>query len=205
MNDLAALIQGTPEWLQARAGSLGASEVHTALARIDKGKNWGATSAALRKRLGAERLINKPIIGYSNQNMFAGKEREPEAREAYCWAKGVDVQEVGIIVHPRIRWTHCSPDGFVADDGILELKCPTPEVHYDRLRGANLDQYLLQCCWLLACTGRQWVDLCSYHPDFKRSLLITRMVRDDDAIARTERLVEEFLREIENELAEVRE
>jgi putative phage-type endonuclease len=199
MNDLSQLIQVTDAWLQARCGSLGASEIHQALAK-------GVGPGNLRRRLGCERLTGKVVPTYQNQDMLTGKEREPEAREAYCWQKGVDVEEVGIIVHPRIKWTHCSPDGLVPPDGVVELKCPRAETHYESLRGAGPEgRYLLQCCWLMACTGRAWVDLCSYHPDFEpdQRLLITRIVRDDAAIVAAEKLVEEFLAGIEEDLADI--
>ena len=202
MSDLTQLMQNTPEWLQARCGSLGASDLHKALARDRSGKGWGLTRASLLRQLGAERMTGKPSVGYQNQNMLTGQEREASARKAYCWEKDVDIVEIGIIVHPRIKWTHASPDGLVGLDGIVELKCPTQEVHYDNLGGATPSgAYLLQCCWQMACSGRSWVDLCSFHPDFDQSLLITRIVRDDTAITQTEELVEKFLREVEADVA----
>jgi putative phage-type endonuclease len=208
MNDLSKLIQNTPEWLAARCGSLGASDLHKALARNPKGTGWGLTRAALRRQLGAERMTGKPTTsGYQNQNMITGQERESAAREAYCWERGVDVEQVGLIIHPRIEWTHASPDGLVGDDGLVEIKCPTQEVHYDNLGGAQPSgAYLLQCCWQLSCTGRQWVDLCSYNPDFEEGmqLLIVRIQRDDDAIAEAEKQVEAFLAEVEQEIADRR-
>jgi putative phage-type endonuclease len=206
MNDLSKLVQGTEEWLQARCGSLGASQIAEALALLQKG--WGVGRTNLRRRLRAERLTGKPSATYQSENMRIGKEREPEAREAYCWERGVDVEEVGIIIHPRIKWTHASPDGLVSPDGAVEFKCPTQETHSDILKGAGPEgRYLIQCCWIMACTGRKWIDLCSYHPHFKphQRLIITRIMRDDAAIAQAEELVEEFLREVEAEVASVNE
>jgi hypothetical protein len=57
----------------------------------------------------------------------------------------------------------------------------------------------------MACTGRAWVDLCSFHPDFDpdQRLLISRIWRDDAAIVTAEKLVEQFLAGIEEDLAAI--
>ena len=57
----------------------------------------------------------------------------------------------------------------------------------------------------MACTGRQWVDLVSYNPDFppEMQLYVQRMVRDDDAIAKAEEQVKEFLAELDRTLTDL--
>ena len=74
------LQQGTDEWRRARAGSLGASSLHEALAKTRNG--WGASRANLLSRLVVERLTGVPQDTYQNQAMRNGIEREPEARAA---------------------------------------------------------------------------------------------------------------------------
>ena len=46
------IIQGSPEWLQARCGSLGASAIQDALAKTKTG--WGASREAVKARLKAD-------------------------------------------------------------------------------------------------------------------------------------------------------
>lgn len=204
MTDLSQLIQGSEEWLRARAGSLGASQIPLALAKIQKG--FSATRDNVMADLICERLTGEPIETYQSEDMRIGKERESLAREAYCWLRGVDVELVGIVVHPQIKGTHASPDALVPPDGLLEIKCPKRSTHLATLCGAQIDgRYLLQACWQMACTGRQWVDIVSFNPDFpdEMQLHVQRMVRDDDAIAKAEEQVEEFLAELEETLTDL--
>jgi putative phage-type endonuclease len=192
------LEQGTEAWRLARAGSLGASSIADALAKVKTG--WGASRAQVMARLTAERLTARPLDTYVNQAMRDGIEREPEARAAYQFARGVLVQKVGLVKHPTISGTHASPDGRVGADGMIEIKSPTHATHLDTLLGAPIPQkYLYQMMWQLRCDCRQWCDFVSYHPDFPENmqLHITRVERDDALIAAIETQVREFLAELE--------
>ena len=140
MNDLSQLIQGSEEWLQARCGSLGASQIHLALAKIKSG--WGASRDNIMADLICERLTGEPTETYQSADMLLGQQREPLAREAYCWLRGVDVELVGIVLHPQIKGTHASPDALVPPDGLLEIKCPKRATHLATLCGAPVDRPL---------------------------------------------------------------
>ena len=192
------LIQGSAEWLAARAGSLGASQVADALARTKTG--WGASRANIRAQLAVERLTGKPTETFKSAAMQRGNDLEPQARAAYEFDRNVAVAEVGLVKHPAIPNTHCSPDGLVGDDGMLEIKCCLAPRHIEILDGdAPEDRYVKQCQWQLACTGRLYVDLAYFHPDFPAAmqLHVTRIDRDDLLIAKLETEVAEFLAEVE--------
>ena len=199
-----ALIQRSPEWHAARLGSLGASQVHDALARTKTG--WGASRANLRTRLVIERLTGKAQETYQNAAMLTGIEREPEARAAYAFDRDVDVQEVGLIRHPAIPRTHASPDGLVGDDGMVEIKCPGPAAHLEIVTKRTVPlPYMLQCYWQLACSGRAWNDFVSYQPDFpdRLRLFVLRVPRDETRIAQIEQDVRAFLAEVDQAVAEL--
>ena len=192
------LIQGTDEWKLARCGSLGASRVADAIARTKSG--WGASRANLMAELIAERLTGIPTEGYVNAAMTWGTETEPQARDAYSFYSDVDVKLVGLIRHHTIPMTHASPDGLIGDDGIVEIKCPMVSTHIDTLLGTPIPaKYITQMQWQLACTERQWCDWVSYDPRLPGSmqLFVKRVHRDDAMIADLEKLVREFLAEIE--------
>jgi len=59
--------------------------------------------------------------------------------------------------------------------------------------------------WQLACTGRQWCDFVSFHPDFPEELqlLIIRHKRDDQAIKELEEAVQIFLDDLDKIVAEL--
>lgn len=155
------LIQGTPEWLQARCGSLGASQVALALAKTKTG--WGASRANIRAQLLAERLTGTPCETYQNDAMRYGTETEPEARAAYEFHFDCSLHLVGLVKHPRLTLSHASPDGLIGDDGLIEIKCPNIATHLDTILAEQFDgKYHIQVQWQMACTGRKWCDLVSY-------------------------------------------
>ncbi len=196
------LIQGSPEWLAARCGSLGASQVAEALARTKSG--WGAGRKNAAARIVAERLTGTPAESFTNAAMQWGNDMEPQARTAYEFMTDADVQQVGIVKHPEIDGTHASPDGLVGDDGLVEIKCPNTATHIATLLSGKIEgKYETQMLWQMACTGRQWCDFVSYDPRLPPAmqLFIKRVERDADAIAEMEREVRVFLAEVAETVA----
>lgn len=199
------LIQGTDEWRAARAGSLGASQIGDALAKTKSG--WGASRANLRSRLVTERLTGRPEESYVTPAMMRGTELEPQARAMYAFKRDCSVEEVGLVKHPIIGWTHCSPDGLIDEDGMVEIKCCGATRHIELLTGsAPEDRYVKQCLWQLACTGREYVDLAYFHPDMPAAiqLHVIRIERDDDAITELEDEVSKFLAEVDATVTDLR-
>lgn len=200
--DSLTLVQGSPEWLAARVGSLGASQVHEALAKTKSG--WGAGRANTMAALVVERLTGQPTVMFQNDAMRWGTETEPQARDAYAFHADVDVEQVGLIKHPRIGGTHASPDGLIGPDGLLEIKCPQSGTHMETLLGAPIaSKYITQVQWQLACFDRAWCDWVSFDPRFpgEMQLFIQRIHRDDTHIAELEREVAAFLDEVNAKVA----
>jgi putative phage-type endonuclease len=199
------LEQGSPEWLAARAGSLGASQVADALARTKSG--WGASRANIRAQLARERLTGKPTEGFCSAAMQRGKDLEPQARAMYEFETGCQVEEIALVRHPEIDGSHCSPDGLCDAAGLVEIKCCGDARHHEMLTGDDPeDRYVKQCFWQMACTGRQWVDLAYFNPDWpaEMQLVVRRIDRDDDAISELEAEVSKFLAEVDATVADLR-
>jgi putative phage-type endonuclease len=53
-----------------------------------------------------------------------GTNHEEEAREAFEYQIGVTVAPATFVVHPTLPWLGASPDGYVRDYAVLEIKCP---------------------------------------------------------------------------------
>ncbi len=196
------LVQGTDEWRAARAGSLGASQIHEALAKTRTG--WGASRENIKARLVAERLTGAPQDSFTNDAMRWGVEQEAAAREAYSFVQGVSVVEVGLRKHPTLNGSHASPDGLVGDDGLVEIKCPNTATHILTLRGGPIaDKYVKQMQWQMRGSDRRWCDFVSYDPRMpvEMQLHIARVERDDALIADMEAAVAEFLAEVEADVA----
>lgn len=157
------LVQGSPEWIAARVGSVGASRISDIIAKTKTG--YSTSRANYAAELVAERLTGAPAERFTNAAMAWGTEKEPDARAAYEFIHDVTVELVGIVKHPKIAGAHASPDGYVGDTGLTEIKCPLTATHIDTLlRGQVPDKYEVQMLWQMACTGRAWCDYVSFDP-----------------------------------------
>lgn len=202
--------QGTPEWLKARAGyitasriadvtsynqpsaararELGFSLVRDAVRAGIKGEP-SASRTNYMKELRGERLCGRAAEKYFSPAMQHGVEHEFAARVAYEQATRVVVEQVGFAIHPLIEFSGASPDSLVGDDGMIELKCPTQQVHLDYLEaGVVPEEYVPQCMWGLEVCERKWCDFVSFHPsaysehgDFR---LFIKRLEYDPAVAK---------------------
>jgi hypothetical protein len=53
-----------------------------------------------------------------------GTNHEEEAREAFEYDQGIQVEPASFVVHPTLDWLGASPDGYIKDYALLEIKCP---------------------------------------------------------------------------------
>ena len=199
------MIQGSVEWLQARAGRVTASRVADLLARTKTG--YGASRASYMAELVVERLTGRPAERFTNAAMERGTALEPVARQTYAFVHDVDVEETGLVMHSAIADFGASPDGIIGADGLLEIKCPGAAAHMETLlSGAPPAKYVTQMQAQMACTGRAWCDFVSFHPDFpaEMQMWVQRVPRSDDFIAEMEAEVRTFLGELDAKLAALR-
>ena len=130
----AELIQGSPEWLQARLGHVTASRFKDVLAKVKSGE--AASRRNYRVELAVQRLTGQIAESYTNGAMQWGTQTEPDARDAYAFATDSQVEQCGFLHHPDLEWVGCSVDGLVGEDGGIEIKCPFQSaVHVDTLLG----------------------------------------------------------------------
>jgi putative phage-type endonuclease len=152
-----------------------------------------------------ERITNTVAESYSNDAMAWGTEQEPYARAKYEGFANTLVEQVAFVDHPTISMSGASPDGLVNDDGLVELKAPMSHTHLESILGGIDDQYMAQVQWQMAVTNRSWTDLCSYDPRFPEhlQLVVKRINRDDDYIAKLEKEVVKFLSELDDKVNKV--
>jgi len=196
--------QGTPEWHAQRLGKATASRIADIIARTKSG--YGASRANYLAELVCERLTGAPAERYSNAAMQWGTEKEPDARRAYEFISGADVALAEFVEHPRIAMAGASPDGYVGDVGLIEIKCPNSATHIETLLSRNVqEKYITQMTWQMACTGRSWCDFVSFDPRLPAHLqiFIRRVHADAARIAEMEREVEAFLSEVADTVAKL--
>jgi putative phage-type endonuclease len=198
--------QGSPEWVQARCGSVGASIVADVMSKGKDGKE-STGYANLRARIVAERLTGCVIEGYTNTFMERGNVDEGSAREVYEFVTGNAVEQVGLIRHPAIPFFHASPDGLIGEDGILELKRKIPALHIDYLLKKRVPpEYIKQMTAQLSCSGRSYVEFASYCPELSEEyqFFTIRMYRDEEAIKAMEAAVIAFNESVERMIADLK-
>lgn len=205
-------IQGTREWLQARAGIPTASEfgritsahqIRQAIKNEKPVKLLDGAETYLHELL-AERMLHEPQTKAVTMWMQRGSEHEAEAVSYYEMARGVDTEVVGFCTNDE-GTIGASPDRLVGEGGLLEIKVPSPAIHVGYLLNADGagDDYRVQAMGQLWITGRQFVDIMSYNPGMPEALV--RFERDEVFIGMLASAVTEFSEKLEAYTAKFRE
>ena len=193
--------QRTEEWFKQRLGKVTASKISDVIAKTKSGPS--ASRENYSTQLTLERLTGQQAEFYTNAAMEWGTATEPQARQAYEVYREVFVDEVGFIDHPIIAMSGASPDGFVGEDGLVEIKCPESKTQMETLLNQKVPtKYMPQMQWQMACTGRKWCDFVSYDPRMPENLqiFVQRVERNDDYIKMLEQEVTAFLAEIDQKV-----
>lgn len=191
-------VQRTEQWFADRAGKITASMMNTVMLERErepfksgprKGQNKPPPKALTdyAYQLAAERLTGRPRKSVKAAALQWGQDIEPVALAAYQAETGLLVDLCGFIVHPELPFVGASPDFLVGTDGGGEIKSPeSSEVHLQTLLEGLPPEHIEQIQGGLWCTGRQWWDFISYHPDFppELRLYVQRVYRDEPYIAR---------------------
>jgi hypothetical protein len=180
------VVQGSPEWIQARLGLPTASEFNRLLTKTGK---VAAASEKYMHELVAEWFLGVPLSDYRSPSMERGSGMESEAVSFYEFENDCETTPVGLCLTDCGR-AGASLDRLVGDDGAVEIKCPTAAVHVGYLLDGPPDEYRPQVQGQLWVTGRKWVDLLCFHPTLPS--VKVRVERDEDYIADLEAVVFAF-------------
>lgn len=198
--------QGSVEWHLSRLGKVTASRVSDVLSKGKSGES--ASRKNYRTELLVQRLTGQPGESFTNAAMEWGTATEPLARIAYEAEMGVFVNQVAFIDHPSIVQFGCSPDGLVAQDGLIEIKCGNTATHIDwMLDGKPPTKHIPQMQCQMAVTGRQWCDFVSFDPRLPDDLqlFVVRLERDQEYIEAMEAEVKKFLSEVDEMFTKLKE
>jgi putative phage-type endonuclease len=198
--------QRTEEWFAARLGKVTASRVADVIAKTKTG--YSASRDNYMAQLICERLTGQQGESFTNAAMQHGTDTEPLARSAYENARNLLVKEVGFINHPRIEMAGASPDGLVAEDGLVEIKCPNTATHIDTLLSGKVPtKYITQMQWQMLCCQRKWCDFVSFDNRLPEhlQLFVQEVEFDPEYAAMLEKEVVLFLTELDNKVAKLKE
>ena len=88
----------------------------------------------------------------------------------------------------------CSPDGLVSEDGGLEMKCSSPQVHVRHMLKRDIDdEHLVQVMGCLLVTERKWWDVQAFCSTAALPTVIVRVYRDEAKIAALKSTLDAFV------------
>lgn len=159
-----------------------------------------------RQEIVAERLTGQRADpdGFMTHDMKMGVIQEPAAINLYQLRTGNVVDEAPFVPHPDEKiMAGTSPDGFVGDDGCIEVKCLRSANHLYNVMATGVvpDEYRDQIDMHMWITGRKWCDFIAFDSRLPKGLeiFVTRVERDDERMARIEAGVKGFLKECDND------
>jgi putative phage-type endonuclease len=110
--------QRSEEWFAARKSRVTGSMVGAIL-----GLDPNCTrDEAMRRMVRAHQGLPSEFVG--NIATQWGVMHEQEAKEEFEYELGVEVLPASFVVHPKFPWLGASPDGYVLDERVVEIKCP---------------------------------------------------------------------------------
>lgn len=169
------IIQWTEEWFNIRKFKMTASNAKT----ISVAWKWLDTYI---NKLVATSYSKWQANNYTNEHMQRWNELEEFARQIYELETWNKVEEVWFIEYSE--YIGCSPDWLVWEDWWVEIKCLMDEKHFwhiiwtEELDGWHIAQ-IQMCLWI---TWRKWWDYIIYNPNYEKSLIIHRILLDEDFI-----------------------
>lgn len=191
--------QGSPEWFQARAGVVTASEFQTLLM---KGKSGGEsrTRKTYMRKLAGEIITGEPAESFTNAHMERGKVMEAEARDLYAFMSDCDPLQVGFIKSGR---KGASPDSLIGNDGGLEIKTRLPHLQIELLEKGDVpSEHIAQIQGGMWIAEREYWDFVSYWQ--KLPLFVKRVYRDEAYIKTLAAAVDQFNDELDALVSRIR-
>lgn len=170
-------VQGSEEWFEARLGFVTASNFHKVL-------NKKTGRGLYMRKVAAEKLTGCREESYKNEVMEYGTETEQEARKYYETANDCKIEQVGFVT--KDEWIGGSPDGFIGEEGIIEIKCPLASTHIEHILSNKMPmKHIPQVQGLLWVTGRKWCDFVSFDPKVLSKPMFCLRIEQDKTYFKT--------------------
>jgi hypothetical protein len=196
-----AVEQNSLEWYQLRLGIPTASEFERIM-----------TPAKRQYSSQAEGYMRRLI-----EEWWTGEQTESEQYQAPWMERGQQLEDRAVMAYEDFELPFgehtspggfvttddgligCSPDRLVGADGILEIKCPLLGTQLHNVISQGWEkEHITQIQGQLWVTGRQWVDLYSFHPRCRlpQGSRRVRVHRDEEFIAALETNVRLFIQDM---------
>lgn len=154
--------QRSEEWYELRKARITGSKIGAILGLSPFATPEDVMRDMVRDYHGAEKEFKGNIATEH------GTRNEPNALADYIMETGAEVTEAPFVVHPEFDWLGASPDGYVGDDKLIEIKCPFGKRHETDDGGfLSIDDqphYMAQMQFQMLCTGRFECDFYQWSP-----------------------------------------
>lgn len=158
------LQQRSAAWHAARRGKLTASNLGAALGLV----RYTSRKTAFDRALGKDTFIGNEATDWGTRN-------EQNGIMEYQSLTGNVVQATGMHTHKDYTWLAGSPDGFVGERGMIEVKCPFYMKSGGRLHKQVPPHYMTQMNALMEICDRDWCDYICWSPE---GMVVYRVYRN---------------------------
>ena len=184
--------QRSEEWFEIRKGKITSSEIFKIMGKGDLTET--AKTYLLEKVCELYGGVTEPATGAA---LSWGTELEPVAIEHYEKITKLKVDKASFI--PVGNHYGGSPDGIVAPEGIIEVKCPFKSANHFKHGMINSAEkfkkiapnYYYQCISNMICAEAKWCDFISYDPRVNEEykMFIFRLeLTEEEKVAVTDRI-----------------
>lgn len=185
--------QGSEEWKALRLGKVTASKMKDLMSN-GRGSAPSKMAETYMIELIAERLTGEEKPFFENDAMRWGTETEPLARAMFEMREELEVEEISFVEHNDD--IGMSPDGFVCDDGLIEIKCPTTTTQIKRaLSDDYAADYKDQIQMQLWVSDRKYCYFLSFDPRLEcaAGYLLQKVERDEAYIVEMKKKTTAFV------------
>lgn len=202
--------QRSPEWFEIRRGKITSSEIYKIMGKEDFSET--AKTYLLEKVCEHFDGYSEPATG---QALDWGTELEPVAIQHYEEVTGVKVEKASFI--PSGDFYGGSPDGLIAPEGIIEVKCPFKSANH--FKHGLIDtpakfkkvvpNYYYQCISNMICAEAKWCDFISFDPRVKEgyNMFVFRLHLDQEEADKMKERVEvavQYMKDLKAEIEATR-
>ena len=186
--------QGTDEWFAARVGLVTASQFSTLMTATGKASKGKGVDTLIRE-VASEKITGESEDFFDGNHWTKrGNKLEPEAFAAFTFLTDLEVRQSGFC--DSEKGYGASPDGLLESAG-LELKCPSGKKHLEYLEANILPpEYKAQVMGSMVVTGFDHWYFMSYHPNFKKQLVL-RIEKDKEYCAVLELALSEAVSKVD--------
>lgn len=172
-------------WQVERLGKFTSSKIGSLMSKgRGKDQEWGQMAMSYIYTKIAEKMTGVPHYIPETRAMEWGNDHEAEAIEKYNEITGNNATPMGKVFVKFNDNCGGSPDGFVDEDGVIEVKCPYNSANHIEtfIERTVKKEYFYQCQGNMLFSDREWCDFISYDPRMPKDmqLVVIRVERDND-------------------------